>query len=292
MLNSYFNNFTYGREQHLLESLVIESIKQYGYNIYYIPRTIVRDDPLFGEDTLSMFEQAAELEVYIKNVEGFEGDGDFLSKFNLEIRDSITFVLSRKRFDQAKSEKISSENGYNLLQEGAATKTPSRQFLSTAYEGFSFLLEDATSLGYSITSNRPLEGDVIYFALTKKFFEIKFVKHDAIFHQLGRLQSYELRCELFEYSSERFETGISEIDDMPDTQSADVLDQEILMEGTPAFNILNENGGSIMIEYRLEDNLPTANNEYLSSSPNDPIFSSSGVLDFSEGNPFVTTQKW
>ena len=79
MLNSYFNNFTYGREQHLLESLVIESIKQYGYNIYYIPRTIVRDDPLFGEDTLSMFEQAAELEVYIKNVEGFEGDGDFLS---------------------------------------------------------------------------------------------------------------------------------------------------------------------------------------------------------------------
>jgi hypothetical protein len=78
MLNQYFNNFNYGREQDLVEDLCLEAIKIYGYNVRYIPSTFVREDPLFGEDTLRKFDDAVELEMYIKNVEGFEGEGDFL----------------------------------------------------------------------------------------------------------------------------------------------------------------------------------------------------------------------
>ena len=96
MLNQYFNNINYGREQDLVEDLTIECLKIYGYNVKYIPSVFVREDPLFGEDTLRKFDDAVDLEMYIKNVEGFEGEGDFLSKFNLEIRDQITLTVARK----------------------------------------------------------------------------------------------------------------------------------------------------------------------------------------------------
>src|SRR5210317_960411 len=102
--NVYFNHFSYGREQDLIEDLTIESIKVYGHNVKYIPRTIVARDNLYGEDSLSTFNDAADVEMYIKNVEGFEGEGDLLSRFGLQIRDEITFTIARKRFDQIRSE--------------------------------------------------------------------------------------------------------------------------------------------------------------------------------------------
>ena len=71
--NVYFNNFSYAREQDLVEDLTIEAIKIYGHNVKYIPKNAARRDPLFGEDTLATYDDAAELEMYIKNVEGFEG---------------------------------------------------------------------------------------------------------------------------------------------------------------------------------------------------------------------------
>jgi hypothetical protein len=216
MLNQYFNNFNYGREQDLVEDLTIECLKIYGYNVKYIPSVFVREDPLFGEDTLRKFDDAVDLEMYIKNVEGFEGEGDFLSKFNLEIRDQITLTVARKRFDQAKSEKLTTEVGYNILTEDADTNAPSRQYLSTAYAGDSIQLEEGGLEGYSITTNRPTEGDLIYFPLVKKLFEIKFVEHEQVFYQTGRLQTYDIRCELFEYSSEQIDTGISDIDSIED----------------------------------------------------------------------------
>ena len=83
--NVYFNNFGYAREQDLVEDLTIESIKIYGHNLKYIPKTAVKQDPLFGEDTLSTYDDAVDIEMYIKNDEGFVGEGDFLSRFNLEI---------------------------------------------------------------------------------------------------------------------------------------------------------------------------------------------------------------
>jgi hypothetical protein len=288
MLNAYFNNFNYGREQDLVEDLCLEAIKIYGYNVRYIPSTFVREDPLFGEDTLRKFDDAVELEMYIKNVEGFEGEGDFLSKFNLEIRDQITLTVARKRFDQAKSEKLTTEVGYNILTEDADTNAPSRQYLSTAYAGDSIQLEEGGLEGYSITTNRPTEGDLIYFPLVKKLFEIKFVEHEQVFYQTGRLQTYDIRCELFEYSSEVIDTGISDIDGIEDRYSTDILAYEMLLEDDE--KLLNEDGGTIMQEYRVEDSQLTANNSYFQS--NDPIFSPSSVIDFSEKNPFGEVDRY
>jgi len=288
--NVYFNNFGYAREQDLVEDLTIESIKIYGHNLKYIPKTAVKQDALFGEDTLSTYDDAVDIEMYIKNVEGFEGEGDFLSRFNLEIRDQVTFTVARKRFDQARSERLTPEVGYSYVQEEANTNAPSRQFLSTSANTgmFGITLETATSEGYSITNNRPLEGDLIWFPMVDKLFEIKFVEHEQVFYQTGRLQTYDLRCELFTYSNERIDTGISDIDAVEDNLTTDILTNEMLQEDGSILQL--EEGGSIMQEYRLETNQPSANNEYFQS--NDPVFSSSAVIDFSESNPFSEIDRY
>ena len=101
----------------------------YGHDCFYIPRVLVKEDNLFGEDVLSKFENYYELEMYVKNVEGFEGEGDFLSKFNVEIRDEMTFTISKRRFnDEVDSAKQTLDSAGNEI-------------------------------------GRPLEGDLIYFPL-------------------------------------------------------------------------------------------------------------------------------
>jgi len=97
--NFYFNNFKSSQEQLLIENLIVEAIKIYGHELYYLPRTRDAYDPIYGESPLSSFNNAYMLEMYIKNVEGFAGEGDFLSKFNLEIRDRVTFTMARRIFN-------------------------------------------------------------------------------------------------------------------------------------------------------------------------------------------------
>lgn len=171
MTNPIFNLFNSTTEQNLIESLVIESISIYGHEIYYCPRTIVKKDELYGEDSLSTYNSAHGLDLYIKSYDSYEGDGTFLSKFNLEIRDQIKFSVARKTF--------------------------------TDY----FAIEDET-----IT--RPREGDLIYSPMMKRVFIIKYVNNTSIFYQLGALQTWDLTCEVFEYSNERLNTGIADIDDI------------------------------------------------------------------------------
>jgi hypothetical protein len=262
-VNKYFNHFNYAREQDLVEDLTIESIKIYGHDVKYVPRTIVAKDNLYGDDSLSTYDNAADVEMYIKNVEGFEGEGDLLSRFGLQIRDEITFTLARKRFDQIRSEKLMTEVGYNLLMEDASTTTPSRQFLTGNHETESIVLEEGTGDGYSITSNRPNEGDLIYFPMVDKTFEIKHVEHETLFYQTGRLQTYDLRCELFEYSSESIDTGIAEIDEIEDS------------------SLLAEDGGSLMQEYTVEATDAQANNNLFTAD-----ILSGGIVDFSEDDPW------
>ena len=274
--NAYFNNFAYGREQDLVESLTIEAIKIYGHNVKYMPRTLVKVDHLFGEDVLSKFDEAINVEMYIKNVEGFEGEGDLLSRFGLEIRDQITFTVARKRFDQAiTSPKILTEVGYNLIHESGDNNAPSRQFLTGSKDTESFMLEGSDYLN---TINRPQEGDLIYFPMVGKIFEIKFVEHEQIFYQTGRLQTYDVRCELFEYSSERIDTGNTEIDTIEDTYSLDVLDQQLTLEdGTGV--ALFEDGGTLLQEFTIDTKDASANNSFFQ-------FQADNILDFSEQNPF------
>ena len=97
--NVYFNHAVQS-EQNLHEDLVVESLRFYGHECYYLPRTIVDEDELFGEDTSSKYGDAYQVEMYIENTEGFDGEGDLLSKFGVEVRDQATFVLSRRTWDR------------------------------------------------------------------------------------------------------------------------------------------------------------------------------------------------
>lgn len=274
--NAYFNNFAYAREQDLVEDLTIEAIKIYGHNVKYLPRTKVKEDNLFGEDILSTFNEAIDVEMYIKNVEGFEGEGDLLSRFGLEIRDQITFTVARKRFDQAiTSPKMLTEVGYNLIFESGDNDTPSRQYLTGSQDTESMMLEGDDYLN---TINRPQEGDLIYFPMVGKIFEIKFVEHEQIFYQTGRLQTYDVRCELFEYSTQRIDTGDSDIDAIETRYSLDTLVYQFTLEdGLGVVNL--EDGGTLLQEYRIENTDLSANNEFFQTQADN-------ILDFSEINPF------
>lgn len=96
--NFYFNNFSNSQEQLLIEDLVLESIKIYGHDMFYCPRTLIAKDDIYGEDSLSEYNIAYPIDLYIKSYDSYEGDGSFLSKFNLEIRDQVTLTVSVRNF--------------------------------------------------------------------------------------------------------------------------------------------------------------------------------------------------
>ena len=159
------------QEQKFLENLVVESIEIYGQDIYYLPRTYVNRDTIFQEVENSRFTQALQVRAYVNNVEGWEGQGELLSKFGVRIEDKTTFIFSREKF----TEKVDDNATLNV-------------------EG------------------RPNEGDLIWFPVTKHLFEIKFVEAERPFYQLGKGFVWECQCELFEYSDEALDTGVTEID--------------------------------------------------------------------------------
>ena len=169
--NSYFRTFDAKNEQELLHSLTQESIKIYGHDVSYIPRTLVNTDTVLGEDSISEYKDAYSVEMFIKSVDGFEGEGDLISKFGLEVRDQIVFSLARR-----------------------------------AWEGL--------DLGV-----RPKEGDLVYFPLTSKLFQIMFVEHETPFYQNGALPTFDLTCELFVYSDEKIDTDVDDIDVIEQKQS-------------------------------------------------------------------------
>ena len=158
-------------EQNLIESLIIESLKIYGQNVFYIPRTQVAKDEILGEDPLSKFEQAFPIEMYFENVDNLGGQGPFIQKFGLFNELSATLVVARSRWQE-------------LVGQHGNTFVP----------------------------DRPNEGDLIYFPLTKGLFEIKFVQHQDPFYQLGKLYTFKMEVELFQYASEKIDTGVAEID--------------------------------------------------------------------------------
>ena len=273
--NKYFSNFTYGREQDTQDDLIVESIKIYGQDVKYMPRTLVKEDDLFGEDILSKFETAVDLEMYIKNTTGFEGEGDFLSKFGLEIRDQVTFTMARKRWDQITTEKIIDEVGFNYQIETANTGAYSNSH--------SLMLETGSANGYSISSSRPNEGDLIFFPLNEKLYEIKFVEHEEIFYPHGKLYTYDLTCELFQYSSQQLDTGNTAIDSLELSYSADQLFYQFTLENGDT--LTGEDGDYIVQEYRLETTDNAANNEFFTQQSLD-------FIDFSETNPFWEVDRY
>jgi len=99
--NHYFNHYGSSTpDQKLIENIIIESIKVYGIDLHYMPRTLVNEDKIFGEDRISQFNSSKVIEMYIKNVDGFEGEGTFVSNFGLEVRDQITLTVSKRRWTE------------------------------------------------------------------------------------------------------------------------------------------------------------------------------------------------
>lgn len=100
--NHYFSQKVKS-EQNLYEDIIIESLKIYGQDVYYLPRDLVAEDKILGEDIQSRFNSAYKVEMYIENTEGFDGEGDLFTKFGVEIRDQATFIVARKRWNQTVS---------------------------------------------------------------------------------------------------------------------------------------------------------------------------------------------
>jgi len=148
----------------------------------YIPRKLVNEDKILGEDRLSKFEHAYPIAMYMENSDGgFEGQQMFASKFGLQMEQSATLSVARREWER-------------LV--GAS--------------------------GNTILPNRPAEGDLIYCPMTNGLFEINFVQHQMPFYQVGQLYVYQLTIELFRYSSEKLETGIADVDVFESLKSADV----------------------------------------------------------------------
>lgn len=167
--NAFFSNYDFRNTSELIDDLVIEAIQIYGVDTYYVTKALTTLDDIQNEDSLAIFNAAYHIDMYVKSVDGFQGEGDFLSKFGLQIRDQVTFTVAMRTFER---------------------------FVTTA----------------NTLLVRPREGDLVYMPMNKKFFKVTFVEHESVFYQTGTLQVYDLKCELYEYSNERFHTGISDID--------------------------------------------------------------------------------
>jgi hypothetical protein len=214
--NVFFRNYDNTYEQNLIDDLVIESIQIYGLDLFYISRTIGAEDKILNEDDLPLYEDYYEFEAYVKNVDGFEGEGDFLSKFGLQIRDSVTLTVAIRTFERF----VTRENQIKI---------------------------------------RPFAGDLIYLPLNGKMFELKHVEHESVFYQSGSLQVYDMRCELIEYTNQRFATGRYEVDHYFDdiSTTTDNIDTLTLLANTD----------------------PIADNLFFEQEAD-------GILDFSEIDPF------
>ena len=164
-------------EQRLVQELINEQLRMYGVDVTYIPRKFVRRNTVIREIESSKFDDNYVIEAYVNTYEGYSGSGDILTKFGMSLRDELTITISRERFED---------------------------FISPFLE--------AESDDEIVLSSRPREGDLIYFPLGQRLFEVKFVEHEDPFYQLGKNYVYQLKCELFEYEDEVIDTSIDEID--------------------------------------------------------------------------------
>ena len=196
-LNPFFLQGSSG-EQNLVQELINEQLKIYGIEVLYIPRKFVRVQTILEEIQSSKFDDNFLIEAYVNNYDGYSGAGDIMTKFGVSVRDELSLVISRERFED---------------------------FISP-------FLEDEDDNEITIF-DRPREGDLVYFPLGKRLFEVKFVEHEKPFYQLGKNYVYELQCELFEYEDEVFDTSIDEVDKILDDQGY-IVDLTMYSGGTRA----------------------------------------------------------
>lgn len=176
-LNPFFLQGSKG-EQNLVQDLINEQLRMYGVEIYYIPRRYISKKTVIKEVVQSEFKDAYPIEAYVDSYNAFEGQGTILSKFGVQDLDDLRLIISRERFETYISPLMEFQNIPNLE-----------------------------------LTTRPKEGDLIWFPLGDRLFEIKFVEHEIPFYQLGKNYVYTLTCELYRYSSEEVGTDLDFIDD-------------------------------------------------------------------------------
>ena len=174
MLNPFFLQGS-NSEQNLVQDLINEQLRMYGVEVYYLPRRYVTEKTVIREVIESHFVDAYPLEAYIENYEGYEGNTTILSKFGIQSSQEINLIISQERFETYITPLIKNKPNIKL-------------------------------------STRPKEGDLIYFPLGDRLFEIKFVEHEKPFYQLQKNYVYLLKCELFRYEDEVIDTNFDEID--------------------------------------------------------------------------------
>jgi len=174
VLNPFFTQGT-SSEQNLVQDLINEQLRTYGVDIFYLPRKYLTENTVIREVVQSRFDLALPLEAYVDNYDEYSGAGNLLSKFGIESRDEVRLIISRERFE-------------NYI-------TP--------------LIEDQSNVKLS---TRPKSGDLIWFPLDDRIYEIKDIEYAKPYYQLQNLYVYELYCELFRLEDEVIATGIDEID--------------------------------------------------------------------------------
>ena len=205
-LNPHFLQGSRG-EQRLIQSLINEQLKIYGVEVTFIPRKFVNQSTIIEEVTASKFDDNFLIEAYVENFDGYAGAGDVLTKFGMSLRDEVTLTISKERFEE---------------------------FIAPFMEA-----DDDIEL-----SSRPREGDLVFFPLGQRLFEIKFVEHEEPFYQLGSNYVYKLKCELFEYEDEVIDTDIAAIDTQVDDVGY-VVDLQLIGIGRTAQAQAVINTGSI-----------------------------------------------
>lgn len=175
MLNPFFQQGS-KTEQGLIQDLINEQLRMYGVEVYYLPRQYVTEKTIIKEVIESKFDHAYPIAAYVDTYEGYNGLGTLMSKFGIQEMDDLILTISRERFE-------------NYI-------TP--------------LIQNIPNIKLS---SRPKEGDLIYFPLGDRLFEIKYVEHEKPFYQLQKNYVYQLTCELFRYEDEIIDTNVDEIDD-------------------------------------------------------------------------------
>jgi len=309
-------------ERNLYSDLIKEAIQIYGHDVYYMDRTLVAEDTILGEDSLSKFRTQHPIEMYMEDGDGgFAGEKELMNQFGLQNLSEATFVVNKERFQeldrqiQIQDGTDTSSGGSIQLESGTIDQSSSSSTLTTASgDDVFYIIQDTAATD----SDRPNEGDVIFHPILNKIFQINFVDHDEPFYQLDTNPVYKMRCRLWDYSSEVLDTGITEIDEIETALSTDSrIYQFTLEEGTLLAQSLTIDSSLYTIDVtgvtidstdpdssegsiELESSADTGDNSYLlqeefnigdystDKTAQNELFEvqSRNVLDFSETNPF------
>ena len=268
-------------EQSLYADLVSEAIHHRGHSVFYLDRTLVAEDTVLGEDSLSKFNTQSSIEMYMEDSGGgFAGQQELMSQFGLQNLSEATFVVSKTKF-QEKTKQIQIEDGTDST--GGSIQLESGTITTSSSEIFYIANETAAT-----DSDRPFEGDAIYHPTLNKLFEIDFVDHDNPFHQLDTNPVYKMRCRLFDYGSEELSTGITEIDAISDDLSIASSDYQITLENS---SILGQALTLDFIDIDLSSNFITIDSTVAAAGA-DPASYGESILLETGGIDFLISEEY